>query len=373
MKQTLLCAGGGTLGPVTPLLALVKTVRNLDRSLQVAWIGTPDGPERALIEAAGIPFFPLPVAKLPRYPTWKWLTFPFNWYRARLEAKRLVAQIRPDVVVTAGGFTAVPVIFAARKRGIPCAMHQLDLKPGLANREVARSCQSITTSFEYERPPFATDLADERIPTPTRFRLTDLPVREETARRFELDPRRPVVLLFGGGTGALALNAHVERMLSTWLSFTQLLHLTGKGKRSARLKEQKGYVVREFLGDSLIDAFAVADLVVCRGGFATLSEMTAALKKPSIVVPLPDTEQEGNARAFEEQGAVVVVDQRSSTFDQELLDAARLLLQDPEARRVMGEAAHDFLPTDDGTVLAKRVIRLLKKKKPVDRSPREVG
>lgn len=360
MKRKLLCTGGGTLGPVTPLLAMVQAARRLDSGVEVCWIGTPDGPERALIEAEGIRFFPLPVAKLPRYPSLQWLAFPWNWYRARREAGRLLDQIRPDVVVTAGGFTAVPVIFAARKRRIPAAMHQLDLKPGLANRRVAPYCQSITTSFEYERPPFATELADERIPTPTRFRLEDLPTRTAAARVFGLDPRRPIVLVFGGGTGAQALNTCLEQTQDEWLKMTQIIHLTGKGKHTAGLKEKKGYVIREFLQAEMVDAYAAADLVISRAGFATLAEMTAALAKPTIVVPLPGTEQELNAQAFEEHGGLIVIDQGRRDFASELLEVVKLLLNDQDARTEMGLAAQQFLPTDDGTVFAKRVFRLLK-------------
>lgn len=359
-RKKLVCTGGGTLGPVTPLLAMVEAARRLESSLEVAWIGTPEGPERSLVEAAHIPFFSLPVAKLPRYPTWHWVTFPYDWYRARRAAGRLLEELQPHVVVTAGGFTAVPVIFAAHKRGIPCAMHQLDLKPGLANRQVAPYCQSITTSFEYARSPFATDLADEPIPTPTRFRLADLPSRAVAARHFGLDARRPIVLIFGGGTGAQALNACMEQTKPAWLQFTQVIHLTGRGKQSSGLQTTLGYVVREFLGEEMKYAYAAADLVISRAGFATLAEMTAALAKPTIVVPLPGTEQELNARAFEEQGGVIIVSQEQAHFAEELQTAAQLLLNDPDACRTMGEAAQRFLPTDDGTVLARRVLRIAK-------------
>ena len=115
--------------------------------------------------------------------------------------------------------------------------------------------------------------------------------------------------------------------------------------------------------EEMIDAFAAADLVICRAGFASLSEMTAALKKPTIAIPLPGTEQELNACAFEVQGAVVVVSQNSRSFDQDLLDTATLLLSDPETGKEMGEAAHRFLPTDDGTVLATRILKLMRSMK----------
>lgn len=357
----ILFTGGGTLGPVTPLLAVARAILALEPTTTLAWIGTPTGPERALIEQELIPFCSLPVVKLVRYPSKSWLTFPWDWYQARKQARVLIDEIRPDVVVTAGGFTSVPVIFAARKRGIPCAMHQLDLKPGLANKQVAPYCQSITTSFEYERPPFRCPLADERITTPTRFRLEDLPSRIKAARTFGLNPAEPIMLVFGGGTGALAINALMEKTQEAWLQFTQVIHLTGKGKRAPTLKEKNGYVIREFLNEELIEAYAAADLVVSRAGFGTLSEMTVALQKPTIVIPLPGTEQELNARAFEEQGSVVVVYQDAPQVAEDLLATAQLLLNDKETRQEMGEAAKRFLPTDDGTVLATRVLALAKR------------
>lgn len=351
--------GGGSLGPVTPLLAVAEALRRLDRSAQVTWIGTPDGPERLVVEAAGIPFHFLPVVKWPRYPSWRWLTFPFDWIRVRHLASELLTRLKSEVVVSAGGFTAAPVFIEAAKQGVPCVAHQLDLKPALTNRRIARLCDSVTTSFEYERPPFGEWVSDERIPTPVRFHVSDLPTRAAAAKHFGLDPKQPIILIFGGGTGSQPLNQHVQRTKKRWLAFTQVLHLTGKGKDKGFAPE-KGYIVRDLLVDEMVQAYAAADLVISRAGFATLSEMTAGLSIPNIVVPLPGTEQEANAKAFEEQGGLVVVEQSHPRFDEELLATAELFLHDEEGRRKMGSKAHAFLPTDDGTTLAKRILKIVK-------------
>ncbi|MBP7133954.1 glycosyltransferase [Patescibacteria group bacterium] len=360
--MNVLFTGGGSLGPVTPLLAVVRALRRLEPTVSCTWVGTPEGPEKELVQALHIPFFPLPVAKLPRYPTVRWLYFPFDWYRARKEATRLIAQLHPDVIVTAGGFTGVPLMMAARKQKTLCALHQLDLKLSLSNRQIASLCQSITTSFEYERSPFRTELADERIPTPTRFRLETLPTRTSAVHHFGLDAARPVTLIFGGGTGSLAINTLVEKTLASWLSFTQVIHVTGKGKRSSTLPVRPGYKVFELLTDEMELAIAAADLVVSRAGFGTLSEISAALQKPTIVIPLPGTEQELNAKAFEEQGAVIVMYQEELGTGDQLLESARLVLHDKQLRSEMGRAATAFLPTDDGTTLAKRLIALYERR-----------
>ncbi len=357
----ILFAGGGSLGPVSPLLATARSLLRLEKQVKCEWVGTPDGPERLLIEAAGLPFQSLPVVKLQRYPSLKWLTFPFDWIRVRHLAGKILDARKPDAVVSAGGFTATPLMIEAVRRGIPCLIHQLDLKPGLSNRRVARFCKSVTTSFEYERPPFGSWVCDERIATPTRFRVDDLPSHAAAAKHFGLDPKKPIVLIFGGGTGALALNEQVKRAKKQWLALTQVIHLTGKGK-DAGFRSDKGYVVRDILVDDMDMAYAAADVVVSRAGFATLSEMTAALSIPTIAVPLPGTEQESNAKAFEERGGLVVVEQSHPRFDDELLSAVKLMLSDQDIRRELGEQAHAFLPTDDGTALAKRILKAVKAK-----------
>ncbi len=359
--MNILFAGGGSLGPVTPLIATARALARLEKNLTCAWIGTPTGPEQLLAKEEGMQFSSLPVVKLPRYPSIKWLTLPFDWIRVRRLAGAELDRLKPDVVVSVGGFTATPVMIEAVRRGIPCVMHQLDLKPGLSNRRVARICASVTTSFEYERPPFGEWVSDERIASPTRFTRADLPSRAAAAKHFGLDAKKPVTLIVGGGTGAQALNEHVARTLPNWLKQTQVLHLTGKGKNKG-LKDQAGYVVRELLVDDMDQAYVLADLAISRAGFASLAEMTATLMIPTIAIPLPGTEQEDNARAFEERGGLVVVQQSHPRFDDEVLSAARLLLEDGEARSAMAEAAHAFLPTDDGTALAKRILKVVANK-----------
>ncbi len=350
-------AGGGTLGPVMPLLAVLRALKKMEPRATFAWIGTPNGPEKTLLEEEGVSFFSLPVVKWPRYLSVRWLTFPFAWARARREAVRFITKLKPAAIVTAGGFTAVPVVYAAAKRKIPCFTHQLDLIPGLANKKIAHFCRSVTTSFEYEKGPFGYEVTDIRIPTPVALACQRIPSREVAVKHFGLDPKKPVVFLFGGGTGAQALNQVIERGLHQWMQTLQLIHVTGVGKEGGLTKKKvKGYVSFDLITKDIVFAYAAADVVICRGGMGTLSEISY-LSKAAIVVPIPHSHQEANVHAFEEQGACVVVDQTAPKFEEELLTNATLLVKDAEARKRMGERAHAFLPTDDGAELMKRVLK----------------
>ncbi len=358
--MTILFVGGGTLGPVMPLVACARAIRRLSPKAQCVWIGTPIGPEAAIIARESIPFSSLPVAKLDRFPSWRWLTFPFDWARARQKAKRLIDDMRPDIVVSVGGYTAIPIVLAAAARGIPCATHQLDLEPGRTNAMIAKHCASVTTSFAYEVAPFGDRVRDERIATPVAIAEKQSPTAEVAKRHFGFDANRPVVLIFGGGSGAQFLNKHVARTLDVWLSFTNVLHGTGIGKTAALdASKRKGYFARALFMEDMRAAYAAADIVIGRGGMGTLSEIAWA-KKTAIVVPIPNTHQETNARAFEERGAAIVVDQKSKSVDEDILTAAKLLLTDGAERRAMGARAHETIPTDDGTALAKRVLSLIR-------------
>lgn len=353
----ILFAGGGSLGPVTPMLAVAQALKRLSPDLKFAWAGTPHGPEHEVTKAESIPFYVIPVAKLPRYPDKRWLTFPLDAFRASRVASRLIEEIKPDAVVSVGGFTAVPVIRAAAKRGIPCFIHQLDVVPTLSNKLVASKCVSKTSSFK--------QVGYEQVPTPVRFRVRDLPEREIAAQSFGLNADLPITLVMGGGQGAQALNEAIAKRLDTWLVKTQIIHSVGKGKLQG-LKSRLGYSVGESLdAEAMRHAYAAADLVITRAGIGGLSEM-AALSKAGMIVPIPKSHQVENAKKFSSAKAGLFVAQDQIEFDEILFQQAVGLLNDEARRQAMGKAAHEFFPTDDGTALAERILKSLSlgKKKP---------
>ena len=333
----ILFAGGGSLGPVTPLLATMKAFKRLEPSATFVWAGTPDGPERELVEAEGISFTAIPIAKFPRYPDIRWMTFPFDVCRAAQKAKQLIEKEKPDAVVSVGGFTAVPVIRAAAKRRIPCLIHQLDVLPTLSNRLVEGLCVSRTSSFKIK--------GYDLLPTPTRFQPKDIGMHTSS---------RPTILVMGGGQGAQALNEAISSRLDRWLEKADIIHIAGKGK-TANLPDHEGYSVHQLLNaDGMKRAYAAADIIITRAGIGSLSEI-ASLKKAALIVPIPGTHQEANGIAFNGAKAGLYVRQDQDEFADILFQQAMKLLDDPERRQEMGENAHAFFPTDDGTALAKKI------------------
>lgn len=349
----ILFSGGGTLGSVTPLLAVAEIARKESDNVSMLWVGTKDGPEHALIEDAGIDFISIPSGRLRRFLTWRNLFTPFHVFSGLMEAQRILRQYEPDVVVGAGGFVSVPVIWAAHMMKIPAHIHQMDWRPGLANKLCAPFAESVSVTFEKSKQ----DFPEEKV------HVTGNPVRSflfsgsaERARQiFDLKESLHTVLVLGGGTGALNLNRLIAESLPFFNESLQVIHATGSGKSVPAPDSGVRYRSVEFLGQDMAHAFAAADLVVTRAGMGTLTEL-AALGLPSVIVPIPESHQEENARFFAENGAADIFheDDGPKRFAEQvkrlLEDAKRLTnysvkireLNDPAAARKI----YDLIKSD---------------------------
>lgn len=154
MKKRIVFSGGGTMGSVSPLLAVAQECR--DRGYELYFVGTHNGPERESVESYDIPFEAFPSAKLPRYISAQWLAVPFQLSAAVWRSFWYIRRIRPDVIVVAGGYVAVPLSFvAAFCFGIPTVIHQQDVVPTLSNKLMARWSRMVTVTFEVSLKDFA--------------------------------------------------------------------------------------------------------------------------------------------------------------------------------------------------------------------------
>lgn len=366
MARIIALVGGGTMGPVVPLLALQKKLAQSHPEDKFVWVGTPDGPERGPVQAQNIPFVALPVAKLPRYLTWRLFTVLWEYNRAKKAAKIFLDDWKPDMIIGTGGFTQVPVIRMASKRGIPCAIHQLDFVPLLSNRLVAKYCRLITTTFIYHQrkltvPIFRNSLQipveEMPIATPNRYVGQRIPEKIVAMEHFGFNSSHPLILFVGGGTGSRALNKVVEMHLDKWLTKAQVLQITGKG-RSLGAQEKPGYVKREFLNeDDFLRALMAADVVVSRAGMGSITDL-ATLYRPSILVPINHSPQEQNARRL--PLAVIEVRETSHLFE-DLFHQVSHLLNHPQEKLKLGYELHRAIRTDDGSEWANLIERFLPK------------
>jgi UDP-N-acetylglucosamine--N-acetylmuramyl-(pentapeptide) pyrophosphoryl-undecaprenol N-acetylglucosamine transferase len=334
-----LFSGGGTMGSVTPLVAIYEELKARDPKLEVLWLGTKKGPEKEFLSKFNIPFKIVTSAKLRRYWSGWNLLAPFSFWIGVIHAYFILRKFRPDVILTAGSFVAVPVIFSGWLLHIPSFIHQQDLEIGLANKLMARWATVITVTFKESLNSF-----DRQ-----KTKLTGNPVRQEVLagtkdkalQFFQLKSALPTILITGGGTGAQIINQAVFEALGQLISKYQIIHLTGIGKSISQqladfypreilklIKER--YRPYEFLGQdknsAMPLAMTLADLVISRAGFSTLSEL-AVLAKPAIIIPIPG-HQEVNAQYFAKYNAIKILAQDKLT-KQSFIEAIEYLMQRP--------------------------------------------
>lgn len=314
-------AGGGTAGHVNPLLAVADELRARNPEAVVTVLGTQSGLEADLVPARGYPLRFVPKVPMPRRPSGEWVALPGKLKAAVEAAGAVIDETRAEVVVGFGGYVSTPAYLAAHKRGIPIVIHEQNARPGLANRAGARWARFVALTFD------GTPLKGGVVTgLPLRWEIADLirdrgvdahTVRANAAARLGLDPARPTVVVTGGSLGAQSLNEAVSGAAREILATgAQVLHLTGKGKADAvraTVAGLEGYDVREYLSEMHL-AYAVADLVVCRAGAGTVSEL-AALGIPAVYVPLPigNGEQRLNAAPLVRAGGGLLVDDEDFT------------------------------------------------------------
>ncbi len=324
---------------------------------------------------AGLPFVGIRAGKLRRYLSWKTFTdlgkIPIGFSQAIHQARRF----RPDVAFTSGGYVSVPAGLAARWLGVPLVTHQQDVSPNLANRLLRPLATRITVSFEDSLrsfPPKKTSL----IGNPVREAVLNVVGMATSAARqsFGLDPALPLLLVTGGSQGARHINEVVVASLPRLLPVCQVLQISGTrtfdDTRTSSERALEGhpdwkrrYRLYEYLDTEMPLALAAADVVLCRSGAATLSEL-AALGKGSILVPLPPgfggSPQAVNAAMFVRRGAARVISDANLTPD--TLSAQLLpLLQNQEQLNALGAAARSLARPNAAADLAALVASLAKR------------
>lgn len=307
MKRIIL-TGGGTAGHVTPNIALLPRLKELQYDIH--YIGSYNGMEKNLIEKQGIPYHGISSGKLRRYFSLQNFTDPFRVLKGFGEANKLIKKLKPDVIFSKGGFVSVPVVMAGKRNHVPTIIHESDMTPGLANKLSISSATKVCCNF----PETLKCLPEDKAV------LTGSPIRQELmtgsrekARAFcGFEEIKPVILIIGGSLGAAAVNDAVRKILPQLLEKYQVIHLCGKNKLDTTLKNLKGYAQFEYISEELKDLFALTDIVISRAGANAICELLA-LRKPNLLIPLSASASRGdqilNARSFERQGFSIVLEE----------------------------------------------------------------
>lgn len=308
-KYRILLTGGGSGGSVSPLLAVAEELK-IGSNFEFLWLGTKFGPEREMVESAGIKFKTIQAGKFRRYFSLKNLFDVFKIKIAFWQALLIMLKWRPDLAMSAGSFASAPAIWAAWISRIPVLIHQQDIRAGLANKLMAPFSKIITVVFESSLKDYGKKAV--WIGNPVRQSVALATRNSQLATQFGLNGNLPVLLVAGGGTGAADINKLIDGSLVELLKFCRIIHVTGKNKFDIGCGLRvDGYERYEFLNvEQMAQSLNDADLVVTRAGIGMLSELSH-LGKPCVIIPMPDSHQEENAEFFKNKNAAVVLDQKN--------------------------------------------------------------
>lgn len=347
MKVIFTC--GGTAGHVNPALALAGYMQERHPDLRVLFVGTPRGMERGLIEKAGYDFRSIEVSSFQRSLSPSGIAHNVkslkNLSLAGSRARAILRDFRPDLVVGTGGYASYPMVKYAAKEGIPTAVHESNMVPGLTTKMLEGSADRIMVGFEECRRHYRHPDKIVVTGTPVRGDFFDL-TRSQAREKLGLTDGRPLIVSFWGSLGASHMNAHMEDFFRLEAAEGMPFHhIHGVGKSgypamTARLRADgldhvPGLDVREYIYD-MAPVMRAADLVICRAGASTISEITA-LATPAILVPSPyvtNNHQEKNARILEQHGGAVVLLEAEASGEA-LYRTARDILRDPQRQADM--------------------------------------
>lgn len=313
-KIKILLSGGGTGGSVTSLLAVADKATLEKKNWKFVFVGTYSGPEKGMLEdsLAEIRFRPMLSGKLRRYLSFKNIIDLFKIIAAFFQSFFILYEEKPDLILSAGSFVSVPLIWMAGLMRIPVIIHQQDVRPGLANKLMSPAADIITVTF-------AKSLADYGpkaiwIGNPTKF-LEIAEYKKLSSliwNKYGLHSGQPLILVTGGRMGARPLNKLMESAQNK-LSGYQIVHLTGPYITGSIVSNNPDYhILKSLPHNDFLTLMVSADLVVSRAGLGSLTELSE-LNKATIIIPIPYSHQEDNAEVFSRAGAALILSQKKLT------------------------------------------------------------
>lgn len=369
MYMKVLLAGGGTAGHINPALAIAGYIKKKRPETEFLFIGNRDGMEQRLVPQAGFDIKSITISGFKRsfspknmVENVKTVTRTFT---SSHEAKKIISEFKPDICIGTGGYVSGPVIRTAAKMGIPCIIHEQNAYPGVTNKMLAKSVNKVMLAVPDAKKYF--EKAD--------FVVTGNPVRgdiltadkEGSRAELELD-ERPMILSFGGSLGARKINEAVADIVARSGKDGRYQHIHAYGKygdwfpdlvkeKGTDISQCNNLDIRPYI-DNMPTCMAAADLVICRAGAITLSEIQA-MGKPAILIPSPnvaENHQYHNAMALVNAGAAEIIEE-SELSGETLMKTVDKMLLDPEKLKTISENSRKMAITDAN----ERIYSIVKK------------
>lgn len=364
----ILFAGGGTAGHINPALAIAGYIVDKESDVKISYIGAEGKLEARLVPAAGYDFYTIDVTGFQRSLSPSGVVHNVRAVtkavKASMRARKLLKKLKPDIVVGTGGYVSGPVLREAAKLGIKTAIHEQNAFPGITTKALAPIVDRVMLAMPEAEKHMKLKSKPFHVGNPVRKELTEIS-REEARKKLGLD-NRPLVLSFGGSLGAKPINDAVTGFIASHNNSGRLYHIHAAGragfeemteeveKRCGKLADEVR--LREYIDDMNV-CMAAADLVICRAGAITLSELCVC-GKASVLIPSPyvaENHQYHNAMTLKNVNAAYLLEEKDLS-EESLIKTVDMLLADQTTVKKMGENARNHSVSDSN----ERIYNILK-------------
>lgn len=310
----IIITGGGTGGHIYPALAFIKYLKKVDPESKILYVGTKRGLENKIVPAAGIDFQTVDVQGFRRSLSLENFRTVAKFLKATRDAKQIIKDFVPDVVIGTGGYVAGPVLYAAEKLHLPTLIHEQNSIPGITNKFLSKRVDRIAVAFEAAKSYFPSEKT-YFTGNPRAQEIADLSQSDILVTKYHLKKDKKTVVIFGGSRGAQTINeAFKEALPELKKQDFQTVYASGQiyydedKALFAQYEAASNIAIRPYISD-MLEVFSAADLVLCRAGATTIAEVTA-LGLPTIFVPSPNVtanHQTKNAQALVKVGAAKMI------------------------------------------------------------------
>ncbi|MGB8489609.1 MAG: undecaprenyldiphospho-muramoylpentapeptide beta-N-acetylglucosaminyltransferase [Bacteroidales bacterium] len=364
--RKVMISGGGTGGHIFPAISIANALQDIEPDVEILFVGAEGRMEMEKVPEAGYRIIGLPVAGLSRKGVLKNFSVLVKLVRSLRQAKRVIMEFRPDVVVGVGGYASGPVLRQAGNMGIPTLIQEQNSSAGVTNRLLAKTASVICVAYDGMDKYFP---AGKIIKTgnPVRNKFDNLTkIRQEALRFFNLQEEKPVILVLGGSLGAGSINNCLKENIGTMTgSGCQWIWQTGKCyfesvSRMLSASDRETISMHGFI-DRMDLAFSAADIIVSRAGAGTISEL-CLVGKPAILVPSPNVaedHQTKNAKALSDRNAAMMIPDDQA--EKSLVGEAVKLAGDWERKELFSTNISQMAERNAALRIAQEVIKLAEK------------
>lgn len=317
-----LISGGGTAGHINPGLAIAKVIIQKDPSSEILFIGTEKGLEMKLVPREGFALETIKVRGFKRKLSLDTVIAVKELFQGYIGARRIIKKFKPDIVIGTGGYVCGPVVFCATRMKLPTLIHEQNAFPGATNKILSKFVDAVAISFKESKDYFSSPKKLIHTGNPVRSEMMGID-KAQARQALSLNNEKPLVVIVGGSRGAGKINETVIQMINKFYKTTDcdMIFSTGELQYDAIIKQIDSDLPASIkIVPYIYDAgntYTAADLVICRAGAITVSELEV-LGTPSIMIPSPNVtanHQEYNARALEKEGGTVVILEKELTAE----------------------------------------------------------